>query len=145
MEQGQRKIQIGTRYAKYDIPKMHARLFSAALFAPDWRRAQLGIGVHGRFARLRPFTPRPAMRVKTFLGSDAEEVDRKVNAWLAKSKVHVRRTTAFKRLRDKGRDALTGRTQARYGVGIAISIWYDAITPQSKSGWSGKSRSKGAS
>jgi hypothetical protein len=59
------------------------------------------------------------------LGSDAEEVDNQVNAWLAKSKVHVRRTnTAFTRLRDKGRDALTGRTQARYGVGIAISIWY---------------------
>jgi len=86
------------------------------------------------------------MKVKTFLGSDAKDVDDQVNAWLAKSKVHVRRTsTAFKRLRDKGRDTLTGRTQARYGVGIAISIWYDAITPQSKSGWSGKSRSKGAS
>ena len=86
------------------------------------------------------------MKVKTFLGSDAEEVDSQVNAWLAKSKVQVRRiSTAFKRLRDKGRDALTGRTQARYGVGIAISIWYDPITPQSKSGWSGKTRSKGKS
>ena len=49
------------------------------------------------------------MKVKTFLGSDAAEVDNQVNAWLAKSKVHVRRTsTAFKRYRDKGKDALTG-------------------------------------
>jgi hypothetical protein len=82
------------------------------------------------------------MKVKTFLGSDAEEVDSQVNAWLAKSKVHVRRTsTAFKRLRDKGRDALTGRTQARYGVGIAISIWYDPqpAEPETKT-WAGKSR-----
>jgi hypothetical protein len=56
--------------------------------------------------------------------------------------VHVRRTsTAFKRLRDKGRDALTGRTQARYGVGIAISIWYDPqpAEPETKT-WAGKSR-----
>jgi hypothetical protein len=86
------------------------------------------------------------MKVKTFLGSDSEEVDNQVNEWLAKSKVHVRRTsTAFKRFRDKGKDALTGRTQARYGVGIAISVWYDQITPQTRSGWSGKSRSKGTS
>ena len=84
------------------------------------------------------------MKVKTFLGSDAEEVDSQVNAWLAKSKVHVRRTsTAFKRLRDKGKDALTGRTFDRHGVGIAISIWYEPVTSQSKSVWSGKTRPKG--
>ena len=83
------------------------------------------------------------MKVKTFLGSDAAEVDSQVNRWLAKSKAHVCRTsTAFKRYRDKGQDALTGRTQSRYGVGIAVSIWYEPVTTQSKSGWSGKSRPK---
>ena len=41
---------------------------------------------------------------------------------MAESKVYVRRTsTAFKRLRNKGQDALT----AHHGVGIAISVWYD--------------------
>jgi hypothetical protein len=85
------------------------------------------------------------MKVKTFLGTDAAKVDSQVNAWLAKSKVHVRRTsTAFKRLRDKGKDALTGRTEARHGVGIAISVWYDQHPPGSQGvGWSGKLRSKG--
>jgi hypothetical protein len=83
------------------------------------------------------------MKVKTFLGSDAAEVDSQVNDWLAKSKVHVRRTsTAFKRFRNKGKDALTGQTFDRHGVGIAISIWYEPATVQSKSGWSGKSRPK---
>ena len=44
------------------------------------------------------------MKVKTFIGSDAEKVDSQVNAWLAKSKVHVCRTsTAFKRLETRGR------------------------------------------
>jgi hypothetical protein len=82
------------------------------------------------------------MKVKTFLGSEAQEVDRLVNDWLAKSKVHVRRTsTAFKRYRDKGKDALTGRTQARYGMGIAISIWYDAQPAESETKtWTGRSR-----
>jgi hypothetical protein len=37
------------------------------------------------------------MKVKTFLGTDAAEVDEMVNDWLAESKVQVRRTsTAFK-------------------------------------------------
>ena len=81
------------------------------------------------------------MKVKTFLGSDAEEVDNQVNAWLAKSKVHVRRTsTAFKRYRDKGKDALTGRTKDRYGVGIAISVWYEPARSPVRTGWSGKSK-----
>jgi hypothetical protein len=57
---------------------------------------------------------------KSFLGSDAEEVDNQVDGWLAKSKVH-------------------GTNGARYGVGIAISIWYEPIAPQAKSGWSVKS------
>jgi hypothetical protein len=65
------------------------------------------------------------MKVKTFVGTDAEKVDRQVNDWLAESKVEVRRTSnAFKRFRDRGEDALTGRTVTRHGVGIAISVWY---------------------
>ena len=81
------------------------------------------------------------MKVKTFVGTDAPEVDKQVNDWLAQSKVQVRRTsTAFKRLRDRGKDALTGRTVARHGVGIAISVWYDEhlAKPQIRIGWSGK-------
>jgi hypothetical protein len=51
------------------------------------------------------------MKVKTFIGTDAAGVDKQVNGWLAESKVQVRRTsTAFKRFRDRGKDALTGRT-----------------------------------
>ena len=79
------------------------------------------------------------MKVKTFLGSDAKEVDTQVNDWLAESKVHVcRACTAFKRYRDKGKDALTGKNYRRYGVGVAISIWYEPIVAQAKSGWSGQ-------
>ena len=81
------------------------------------------------------------MKVKTFLGTNAAEVDEQVNNWLAESKVEVRRTnTAFKRLRDRGKDALTGRTVARHGVGIAISVWYDEhpTKPRMRTGWSGK-------
>lgn len=77
------------------------------------------------------------MKVKTFLGSDAEEVDNQVNAWLAKSKVHVRHTsTVFKRYRDEGKDAPTGRTKTCHGLGIAISVWYEP----SEGRWSGKSK-----
>jgi hypothetical protein len=58
------------------------------------------------------------MKVKTFIGTDAAGVAKQVNGWLAESKVQVRRTsTAFKRFRDRGKDALTGRTVARHGVG----------------------------
>jgi hypothetical protein len=81
------------------------------------------------------------MKVKTFVGTDAPEVDKQVNDWLAESKVHVRRmSTAFTRFKEKGRDALTGRTVARRGVGIAISVWYDEHPPESqtRTGWSGK-------
>jgi hypothetical protein len=57
------------------------------------------------------------MKVKTFVGTNAPEVDKQVNDWLAESKVQVRRTsTAFKRFRDRGKDAITGRTVARHGV-----------------------------
>ena len=67
------------------------------------------------------------MKVKTFVGNDAEEVDKKVNDWLAKSKVRVSRTsTAFKRLRYLGEGKLAGARVVRHGVGIAISVWYES-------------------
>ena len=80
------------------------------------------------------------MKVKTFLGTQAAEVDKQVNDWLAESKVQVLRTsTAFKRYRDRGKDALTGRTVARHGIGIAISVWYDEHPAKSQiRRWTGK-------
>ena len=83
------------------------------------------------------------MKVKTFVGADAAEVDKQVNEWLAESQVQVRRTsTAFHRFRDRGKDAITGRTVARQGVGIVISVWYDEhqAGSQIRIGWSGKNR-----
>ena len=66
------------------------------------------------------------MKVKTFTGTDAEAVDQQVNDWLAANQVKVLNTaTAFKRLRNHGPDALTGKTTDRRSVGIAISVWYD--------------------
>jgi hypothetical protein len=85
------------------------------------------------------------MKVKTFVGTDAAEVDKQVNDWLAESKVHVRRTnTALKRLRNKGEDALTGRTVTLHGVGIAISVWYDEHPAelQIRIGWAGRKAGK---
>ena len=80
------------------------------------------------------------MKVKTFVGADAAEVDKQVNKWLAESKVQVRRTsTAFHRFRDRGKDAITGRTVARQGVGIVISVWYEEHRAGSQiRTWSGK-------
>ena len=66
------------------------------------------------------------MRVKTFTGTHRATVDKQVNDWLAKSNITVRRTNvAFKALKERGPDAIAGRTLARRGLGIAISIWYD--------------------
>lgn len=66
------------------------------------------------------------MRVRTFTGTDTAAVDQQISDWIAESGVRVRRTsTAFKRLRNKGQDAITGRTTSRPGVAIAISVWYD--------------------
>ena len=66
------------------------------------------------------------MKVKTFTGIDPDAVDRQVNDWLAETKVKVLNTaTAFKRLRNHGQDALTGKTTDRRALGIAISVWYD--------------------
>jgi hypothetical protein len=66
------------------------------------------------------------MRVKTFTGTDAAAVDQQVNDWLAENNVKVRKTsTAFRRLRDRGEDAITGKTVTRRALGIAVSVWYD--------------------
>ena len=66
------------------------------------------------------------MKVKTFTGTHRATVDKQVNDWLAKSNITVRRTNvAFKALKERGPDAIAGRTLARRGLGIAISIWYD--------------------
>jgi hypothetical protein len=63
---------------------------------------------------------------QTFTGTRRATVDKQVNDWLAKSNVTVRKTNvAFKGLRERGPDAIAGRTAARRALGIAISIWYD--------------------
>ena len=74
------------------------------------------------------------MKVKTFTGTRRATVDKQVNDWLAKSNVTVRKTkVAFKGLRERGPDAIAGRTAARRALGIAISIWYDEKPiPQSR-------------
>ena len=65
------------------------------------------------------------MRVRTFAGTHRVAVDKQVNDWLAQN-VKVRKTSAaFKTLRGKGWDAVTGRTVTRRAVAIAISVWYD--------------------
>jgi hypothetical protein len=70
-----------------------------------------GIGCVHNLAPTRMFVGalfhlRTEMKVKTFLGTDAAEVDKLVNEWLAETKVAVRRTsTAFHRFRDRGKDA----------------------------------------
>jgi hypothetical protein len=76
------------------------------------------------------------MKVKTFTGTHRATVDKQVNDWLAKSNVTVRRTNvAFKALKERGPDAIAGRTLARRGLGIAISVWYDEKPiPQSRNG-----------
>jgi hypothetical protein len=76
------------------------------------------------------------MRVKTFVGTHREAVDKQVNDWLAATKVEVRKTNvAFKALRERGWDAVTGRTTSRRAMGIAISVWYDdaALQPRCES------------
>jgi hypothetical protein len=66
------------------------------------------------------------MKVKTFTGTDPSAVDKQVNDWLAENNVKARKTNiAFQRLRDRGTDALTGRTTSRSAIGIAISVWYE--------------------
>ena len=59
--------------------------------------------------------------------------------WLATSNVQVRQTsTAFKPLRKRGWDAVSGRTTTRRAIAIAISVWYEepkdqGIAPQRRS------------
>jgi hypothetical protein len=74
------------------------------------------------------------MKVKTFTGTHRFVVDRQVNDWLAKSNVTVRKTNvAFKALRDRGWDAVAGKTTTRRAVAIAITVWYDEHqTPKSR-------------
>ena len=66
------------------------------------------------------------MRVKTFTGIDPTELDNQVNAWLAANRVVVRHaSTALRPLRDRGPDALTGKTRTRRGIGLASTVWYE--------------------
>jgi DNA-binding transcriptional ArsR family regulator len=66
------------------------------------------------------------MKVRTFAGTDTAAVDQQVNEWITKSKIRALRTnTALQRLKETGKDVITGRTSARRGVGVAISVWYD--------------------
>ena len=72
-----------------------------------------------------PLLRRPK-KVKTFTGTHRFAVDRQVNDWLAKSNAAVRKTdVAFKALRDRGWDAVAGKTTTRRAVAIAITVWYD--------------------
>jgi hypothetical protein len=66
------------------------------------------------------------MKVKTFTGTHRFALDRQVNDRLAKSNITVRKTgVAFKALRDRGWDAIAGKTTTRRAVAIAITVWYD--------------------
>ena len=66
------------------------------------------------------------MKVKTFTGTHRFAVDSQINNWLAKSNVTVRKTNvAFKALRDRGSDAVVGKTATRRALAIAITVWYD--------------------
>jgi hypothetical protein len=59
------------------------------------------------------------MRVKTFTGIDPTELDNQVNVWLAVNRVIVRHASmALRPLRDKGPDALTGKTKTRRGMAL---------------------------
>jgi hypothetical protein len=70
------------------------------------------------------------MNVKTFTGTEPGAVDKQVNDWLGENGVKVLKTsTAFRRLRDKGKDAVTGKAMSRRAVGIAISVWYEQPEP----------------
>jgi hypothetical protein len=73
-----------------------------------------------------------AMKVKTFTGTHRAAVDKQVNNWLAKSNVTVRKTNvAFKALRSRGWDAVTGKAVDRRALAVAITVWYEeALSPQ---------------
>jgi hypothetical protein len=62
------------------------------------------------------------MKVKTFTGTHRAAVDKQVNDWLAESNVTVRKTNvALKPLRERGRDAIAGRTTTRRALAVAIT------------------------
>jgi hypothetical protein len=68
------------------------------------------------------------MKVKTFTGTHRFAVDRQVNDWLAKFNVTVRKTNvAFKALRDRGWDAVAGKTTTRRAVAkcLECDCWPD--------------------
>jgi hypothetical protein len=74
------------------------------------------------------------MKVKTFTGTHRGAVDKQVNDWLAASNVNVRKTdVAFKAYREHGWDAISGKTQTRRALGIAISVWYDDLGERTRS------------
>ena len=74
---------------------------------------------------------RRPMKVKTFTGTHRFAVDRQVNDWLTKSNVTISKTdVAFKALRDRGWDAVAGKTMTRRAAAIAITVWYDEPHPQ---------------
>jgi hypothetical protein len=63
------------------------------------------------------------MKVKTFTGTHRFALNRQVNDWLAKSNITVRKTgVAFKALRDRGWDAIAGKTTTRRAVAIAMTV-----------------------
>ena len=92
-----------------------------------------GLNDLGRlFSKLRAID----MKVRTFTGTETTALDKQVNDWLTESKVKVRNTTtAFKRLRYYGPDAIAGKTSYRVGLALAISVWYDepSLGPVGKS------------
>jgi hypothetical protein len=66
------------------------------------------------------------MKVKTFTGTHRFAVDQQVNDWLARSNVTVHKTNvAFKALRERGWDAVAGKTATRRALAIAITVWYE--------------------
>jgi hypothetical protein len=66
------------------------------------------------------------MKVKTFTGTRRFAVDSQVNDWLTESNVIVHETNvAFKALKEKGWDAVAGKTTRRRALAIAITVWYD--------------------
>jgi hypothetical protein len=72
------------------------------------------------------------MNVKTFTGTHRAAVDKQVNDWLTESNVTVVKTgTAFKQLRERGWDAVAGKTTTRRA--LAFDLVRKTITRKSVS------------
>jgi len=85
-----------------------------------------GLGMHEIEYVGRHEMDMKVLKVRTFSGTDREAVDKQINEWLAHANVKVQKTSiAFKALREKGSDAVTGRTTTRRAVAVAISVWYE--------------------